>query len=113
MNVVVFGSRTIDKQSTVDQEILKAPCTPTEIVSGGADGVDSCAKQFAEENDLPYTEFEADWDEHGKSAGPIRNAQMAEYADAGIAVWDGQSSGTRDMIEKLLDEGKSVYVTVP
>ena len=52
----------------------------------------------------------ADWDKHGKAAGPIRNAEMAEVADALIAFWDGQSRGTANMISLAKSKGLSVAV---
>lgn len=72
----------------------------TEVVSGGAKGVDSLGEVWAHSMGVPVKVFPADWDKHGKKAGFVRNAEMAEYADALIAVWDGQSRGTYDMIRK-------------
>lgn len=70
------------------------------------------AKKWADVQGITCYEYEADWDKHGKAAGPIRNQEMAEYADALIAVWDGESRGTRDMIDKALDEGLDIYVHI-
>lgn len=120
-SVIVAGSRSITDFDVVHNAIVESPFWPLiggEIVTGGAPGVDQHAKDFAIDQsvqadfDVSYEEFEADWDEHGKAAGPIRNEEMAEYADALIAVWDGESNGTRSMIEKALDYGLDVYVTV-
>ena len=63
----------------------------TEIVSGGAKGVDRLGEWYARQRGLPCKAFPAQWAKYGKSAGPIRNAEMAEYADYGVAVWDGVS----------------------
>jgi hypothetical protein len=54
--------------------------------------------------------FPADWDRFGRSAGPKRNKQMAEYGDALIAVWDGESRGTKTMIEFARERGLQVYI---
>jgi hypothetical protein len=81
-----------------------------EIISGGAYGVDFCAEVFATRRNLPFTIFKAEWDTYGKRAGFIRNAQMAEYADALIAVWDGSSRGTAHMIKTMEALGKPVFV---
>lgn len=48
---------------------------------------------------IPVIHFPANWDKHGKSAGHIRNAEMAKYADALVAFWDGKSKGTKGMID--------------
>lgn len=117
MKVIVAGSRSIggNRRETdmVEVAMRDAPFEITELVHGGARGVDSIAANlYAMHYDGEITRFEPDWDEHGKAAGPIRNEEMAQYADALIAVWDGESSGTRDMIEKALDHGFDTYVRV-
>lgn len=99
MKVIVAGSRTF-----TDYELLKLTCDNiktqiTEIVSGGARGADKLGEQYAIERDYTIKQFPADWDRWGKSAGYKRNAEMAEYADALIAFWDGSSKGTKHMID--------------
>lgn len=109
-SVIVAGSRDITDFSTVQGAINDSPFKPDEIVSGGARGVDSLGEQWAEYHDVPDKVFEADWDEHGNAAGPIRNEEMAEYADAAVLVWDGESMGTRSMFELALRERLDIYV---
>jgi len=70
-----------------------------EIVSGTATGADRLGERYAKDNGYTVKKFPADWNKHGKSAGYKRNAQMAEYADALIAFWDGKSKGTKHMID--------------
>lgn len=109
--VIVAGSRELGMQyDLVDEAIAESPFEPEQIVHGGARGIDTAAAKWAHINNVVCHEYEADWDEHGKAAGPIRNQEMAEYADALIAIWDGESSGTRDMVEKALNEGLYLYV---
>lgn len=84
-----------------------------EIVSGGAQGVDFLAELYAKKHTLKFTEFKADWDTYGKSAGYRRNVEMAEYADALIAIWDGQSKGTLHMINSMVTQKKPVFVYCP
>ena len=79
----------------------------TEIVSGGARGVDTLAEQYAEAHNIPFTLFPADWETHGKKSGFLRNAEMAHYADYGVAIWDGESRGTKHMISLMRNR---VYV---
>lgn len=79
-------------------------------ISGGATGVDLIAKMYSEANGYPFTEYPADWDTHGKAAGPIRNKQMAEACNECIAFWDGKSRGTQNMIATCATLGKKVTV---
>ena len=81
-----------------------------EIVSGGARGADALGERYARERGHALKVFPADWKKWGRAAGPIRNGQMADYADALIAFWDGQSAGTRDMIRKAEDRDLRVQV---
>ena len=69
------------------------------IVSGCASGADKIGERYAKENGFKVEQYPADWEKYGKSAGPRRNRQMAEVADYVICFWDGQSRGTRSMIE--------------
>lgn len=69
-----------------------------EIVSGTARGADKLGEKFAKEYGLKLTKFPANWNKYGKSAGYLRNKQMAEYADELIAFWNGKSKGTKHMI---------------
>jgi hypothetical protein len=99
--VIIAGGRDF-----TDFQLLKRSCDnllinkpKVEIVSGGAAGSDALGEDYAYHHGFPCEQFEADWNLHGKSAGPIRNRQMAEYADALIAFWDGKSQGTRHMIQ--------------
>ena len=83
-----------------------------EIVSGGAPGADTLAVRYATEADMPFKVFPADWKKYGRSAGPRRNRQMAEYADAAIVFWDGKSRGTQNMIQQMRKLGKPVEVVI-
>lgn len=81
----------------------------SEIVCGGAQGVDSEGEHFASHMDLPVKYFPADWDKYGKAAGPIRNGQMANYADALLLIWDGDSKGSKNMRYSMADKEKPIY----
>lgn len=100
MKTIIAGSRTITDYkvlSDVLNTLVEFPIT--QVFSGGARGVDSLAIQWAHEKNLPLQIFHADWDTHGKAAGPIRNQLMAAHAEALVALWDGKSRGTANMIE--------------
>jgi hypothetical protein len=68
----------------------------TEVVCGGASGADYAGKTWAEAHGVPVKTFPANWTQYGRAAGPRRNRQMAEYADALIAFPGGD--GTANMI---------------
>lgn len=106
MKVAIIGSRTIFIENIKDY----IPQGTTEIVSGGAKGVDSCAKLFAEENNLKYTEFLPEYKKYGRAAPIIRNYKIVEYADTIIALWDGTSKGTKSVIDYCNKAGKKVQI---
>lgn len=72
---------------------------PLEIVSGGARGADSLGERYAKENGINIVRFQADWENQGKRAGIARNIDMGNYGDMLVAFWDGESRGTKHMIE--------------
>jgi predicted Rossmann fold nucleotide-binding protein DprA/Smf involved in DNA uptake len=110
MKVIIAGGRDILDYKLVLNAIRESKFDITEVVSGMAKGVDTLAVQYANENDLVITPFFADWNTHGRAAGPIRNRQMAEYGDALIAIWDGESRGTKNMIEEATKRKLQVFV---
>jgi uncharacterized phage-like protein YoqJ len=72
-------------------------------------GVDGLGRRFGEENKIPVKPFPANWDKYGKGAGFIRNKQMADYAEAAIVIWDGESRGSANMLEQATQKGLKVY----
>ena len=111
MRVIIAGSRTITDYTTLELAIINSGFTITEVVSGTARGVDQLGEFWAKCNNIPVKQFPADWKgKYGKSAGMMRNNQMAEYADALIALWDGKSRGTEQMIRKARSLRRHVYV---
>ena len=90
MKTVVAGSRTFHDFSFVEiylnfyHKIVQI----TEVVSGGAHGVDALGEQWAQKHNIPVNRFPADWKKYGKAAGPISNKKMAEYADVFIGFWN-------------------------
>jgi hypothetical protein len=100
MKTIVSGSRTIDFETTIEYLCeLRLITDITEVVSGTARGVDTYGEWFANRYEIPIKRFPANWDEYGKSAGMIRNKEMAEYAEQAIILWDGESKGTKNMID--------------
>lgn len=115
MKTIVAGSRSINNYSLVMHNLLHIEHDGfeiTEIVSGRARGVDKLGESFAKERKKPVKEFLADWKMHGKAAGYIRNKKMAKYADALVAFWDGDSKGTKHMINLAREEGLKVWIFI-
>lgn len=110
MKVIIAGSRKGATLFDVEEAMDVPDLVPTEVVSGGARGVDTLGEQWAKDKGVPVVRFLADWDSGKRHAGHLRNQKMADYADALVAVWDGQSRGTRDMVERALRKGMSVYI---
>lgn len=108
--VIIAGGRDYHDYDKVLEAIAESGFTIDVVVSGGAKGVDALGERYAAEKNIPLNVFQADWQTNGRAAGPIRNRKMAENADALIAVWDGQSRGTKNMIETATKKGLLVYV---
>lgn len=110
MKVIIAGGRDYHNYDKLLTAIQNAQFEITTVISGGANGVDALGEQYAENMYLPLNVYHADWEQHGRAAGPIRNRKMAENADALIALWDGKSKGTKNMIETATKKGLLVYV---
>lgn len=113
MKVIVAGSRSIVDYTIVAAVLNSSRFKITEIVCGEAKGVDSLGRRYAEENNIPIASFPVtseDWNKKGKAAGYIRNKEMGEYAEALIAIWDGESRGTQHMIS-IMKENKKPFET--
>ena len=108
--IIVAGGRDFVSYKSVKKTLDPYKHKISEIVSGKAAGADSLGEHWANENEIHVEPFPADWDHYGNGAGPVRNKQMAEYADALIAFWDGESSGTEDMIKQMESLNKPVKV---
>lgn len=111
MKIIVAGGRDFWKYDIIVGAIQKyTEDSDWELVCGMAPGVDTVAYDYAEMNGIPIHKFYADWDRFGNSAGHIRNEEMAKFADALIAVWDGKSPGTKNMIERAIDHGLMIRI---
>jgi len=108
MKTIIAGSRNFN-----DYELLYQICEDekiTEVVSGTARGADLLGERYAKENEIPIKRFPANWNEYGKSAGYKRNAEMAKYAEALIAFWDGESKGTKHMVDLAKQHNLKVHI---
>lgn len=104
-DVIVAGSRDFASEEnyallkrTIDGFIAKNG-KPARFISGGARGADALGERYATDHQIDIVRFIPNWDKFGKKAGMLRNRDMAKSADALIVFWDGQSKGTRNMIE--------------
>lgn len=120
MKVIVAGCRWVRSYGLVEYAIVESGFQVSEIVCGAPEsvdpkgenlvGVDALALKWADLNGKTARRFPADWNAYGKSAGPRRNREMGRYADALVAVWDGKSKGTGDMIKFAKTLRLPVYV---
>lgn len=106
MKVAIIGSRTLAGIDIGDY----LPAETTEIVSGGAKGVDTLARKYSESHGIKLTEFLPDYKRYGRGAPLKRNLQIIEYADMVIAFWDGKSKGTKFVIDNCKKLKKEVRV---
>ena len=95
MRVAVIGSRGL----TVDNLEKYLPDDTTEIISGGARGVDASAREYAQRHGLKLTEYMPEYSKYGRSAPLKRNLTIIENADLVLAFWDGLSRGTKYVID--------------
>lgn len=95
MRVAVIGSRGL----LVDDLGKYLPDDTTEIISGGAKGVDASAREYALRHGLKLTEYLPEYSRYGRSAPLKRNITIIENADLVLAFWDGTSRGTKFVID--------------
>ncbi len=126
MKLIIAGSRHInDGYQIIDQAISIIPELRNmylageikEVVSGGASGVDLAGERWARSptpgrHEPEVVRFNPDWEKLGKAAGPVCNRQMAEYGDALLLIWDGESAGSKNMKLQMEKLGKPIYEVV-
>lgn len=106
MKVAVVGSRGL----VLPDLGRYLPPDVTEIVSGGAWGIDRGAAAYARTHGLRLTEFVPDYAAYGRQAPLMRNLQIIDYSDVVLAFWDGQSRGTAFVIQRCRRVHKSLRV---
>jgi len=112
MKVIIAGGRNIVSLNVARHVIKDSGFIITEVVSGTARGADQLGEEYADNNGIPIKPFEPDWTKYGKRAGFIRNADMGNYAQGLIALWDGKSRGTKHMIDYATKKELKVYVGI-
>lgn len=117
MKTIIAGSRDQGDYALLRFIVRQSGFPISEVVSGRCElgthtfttkegikvfGVDGLGERWAQDHSVPVAPVPASWKEYGKAAGPMRNRQMAEYADALILMWDGKSKGSRSMKKEWL-----------
>ena len=101
MRVIVAGSRGFNDYQKLEKKLdfLLQNQKDVVIISGNAKGADTLGETYAIARNYGLETYPADWDTHKRAAGPIRNEQMAKVADACVVFWDGESRGSKHMID--------------
>lgn len=116
-HVIIAGSRGFPRDTFNDAIALLDASRVAAVVSGCAAGPDTWGATWARAHGVPVVEMPADWERHGKAAGPLRNADMIAHAlhHGGrlLAFWDGESRGTAHIIRASRQQGLPVVVVRP
>ena len=106
MKLAIVGSRDLIVRNLGDY----IPAGVTEILTGGARGIDTCARDYARQHGIRVTEFLPDYRRFGRGAPLHRNRELIAEADEVLAIWDGVSAGTAFSIHAAEKAGKKVTV---
>lgn len=110
MKLLICGSRSI-------KDFDLSPYVPQEcemIITGGANGIDTVAEEYADRHGIPKTVIRPDYKRYGTKAAPIkRNEQMVDMADSVLAVWDGKSTGTKNTVNYAAKQHKPISLITP
>lgn len=124
LRLIIAGGRDFDDFSLMQQTLFnlfdkyrwRAKTDVITIISGCAKGADTLGIRYANMHHYRVKKFPADWDTYGKRAGFIRNKQMADFAaderhcGVLVAFWDGESRGTKNMIDTATQAGLEVHI---
>ena len=106
MKLAIIGSRTCPPID-IEQYLKYIPDT---IVSGGAKGADTYAREFAQKHNLKLIEFLPEYDKYGRAAPLVRNKLIVEECDCLIAFWDGKSRGTKYTLDYAKEKNKPIKI---
>ena len=114
MRLAIIGSRTFNDYSLLEREVRLFELSQGErismIISGGAKGADTLAHKFAANNNIPIMEIIPNWNKFGKKAGMLRNIDIWNDSDCGIAFWDGESKGTKHSFSIAKQQNKILKI---
>ena len=118
MRLIIAGTRTLEVNNEFITQCLRMTDIDkgiTSVVCGMAPGMDECGRQWAISKKIPVDEFPADWKGLSKSAGMVRNKQMADNGDALLLIWTGdekKSPGSAGMKALMLKQNKPIYEVI-
>src|SRR5687768_4307045 len=107
MRVLVCGGRDFHDYALAVR-VLDSIQPVTEVIEGGANGADALGRLWAAERCLPVRTFRADWDKHGRAAGPLRNQQMRDEGKPDLVLAFPGGRGTTDMVRRAIAAGVTV-----
>lgn len=112
IKLAIVGSRTFADKEIFDKcmSTIMEKYDVIEIISGGAKGADTFGEQYATENNIPKKIYKPDWEKYGKKAGFLRNHTIIKACDVCLALWDGNSNGTRHDINLCKEYDKTCFV---
>lgn len=113
MILAIVGARFYDNKKFFTEKLeyfIEEYGFPDEIVSGGAKGIDTMAREFAVENDIKLTEYLPEWNIYGRGAGPVRNSKIVDHCTHVLAFPSKAGKGTQDTIKKAQKKNKIVVI---
>lgn len=110
MKTIIAGSRDCTDMRQMLEAVAACGWIPSTVISGAARGADKLGENWAAIHKVPVIRYPAEWNLYQKSAGYRRNEKMAEHAEALIALWDGQSPGTKHMIDIATRKGLRIHI---
>jgi hypothetical protein len=112
VRLIIAGGRTFEDYQTLKEfaDRVSGDCLEMTVISGTAAGADTLGERWAAEEGWLLELYPANWDTYGKRAGYVRNELMAYNADTLLAFWDGESKGTKHMIDIALAKGLDVHI---
>lgn len=107
MKVLIAGSKSVDDYALVADAMKNCGFTITEVVCGNARGIDTLGYRWAQTHGKRIKQIHADWDGDGTSLG---DSKLVQYCDAAVIIWDGQSRGTRRLVNAMIKSNKPYYL---
>lgn len=114
MKIAVVGSREFPDRGFVESKVVEwlTLNDNPELISGGANGVDTWAECVADNLQIKKSIYHAHWSKYGIKAGYMRNVDIVKNSDMVLAFWDGKSKGTKHSIDLAIKAGKPLNIYV-